>query len=566
MNAFVRGKILGNLNVSEWAVYIFYILCLYAAVSITYTGTVLGSPHVYIRIVVAFLILLTFVILERSSLDNDNRAFLTPFLLIFYVTGAAFYFTGDFLIYTYTIGVALISLTYMSPKGLVRYLGAISTVQFVLVVVMGQNLLGINFTMMQNYMALLTSIGVNFIIYLFCIRCSKALADLTEAKNVANDAAKAKGVFLSNMSHEIRTPLNAIIGMTAVGKSGSSSAEAALDKIENASQHLLGIVNDILDMSKLESGKLELASEHFNFKEMVGRIVNIMHLSAQDKQQELLVSLDDKIPTVLIGDDQRLTQVIMNLLSNAIKFTPNKGKVELNAYLINKDDEDCTIEISVTDSGIGISSEQQDNLFNVFFQAETSTSRKFGGTGLGLAISKNIVNLMDGSIKVQSELGKGASFIFTIKIRYGNQVDIVKIDKNDVDLSIGLTGNILIAEDIEINRDIIVALLEPTGLGIVCVENGVQAVHMFSEAPEKFDLIFMDVQMPEMDGYNATRNIRKLDVPQAKTIPIIAMTANVMKEDIEKCLRVGMDGHIGKPIELGVVLKTIKEYLNVKAG
>jgi len=522
---------------------------------------VLGTPHVYIRISVAVLTMVTFVLLERSSLSYDMRAFLMPFSMIFYITVAAFYFTGDFLIYTYTTGIALISLTYMSKKGLARYLIAIGGVQLFFIFVLGQNLMGASFSMVQNYMGLITSIGINFTIYLFCNRFSKAMNDLKDAKNAADAAAMSKSVFLSNMSHEIRTPLNAIIGMTAVGKAGGASAEDALDKVENASQHLLGIVNDILDMSKLESGKLELANEFFNFKEMIERVVNIVGVSTQDKQQELNIFVDEKIPEVLVGDDQRLTQVVMNLMGNAVKFTPKQGKISLNANLIKKDDEACTLEINVTDSGIGISPEQQTSLFSAFFQAESNTSRKFGGTGLGLAISKNIIDLMNGNIHVVSELGKGASFVFTVEMRYGSPSDIAKADESDDNLTHGLSGTLLIAEDIEINRDIIVALLEPTGLNIVCVENGIQAVSAFSEAPDKYDLIFMDIQMPEMDGYNATQHIRELDFAKAKNIPIIAMTANVLKEDINKCLQAGMNGHVSKPIELNVVLKTIKEYL-----
>jgi len=388
MNRFVQEKILGNRNVSQWAAYIFYVILLYSFVSIMYTALVLGAPYVYIRIAVAPLALFSFIFIERSSLSNDTRAFLTPFLLIFYVTVAAFYFFGDFLVYTYTIGTALISLTYMSPKGVWRYAITIGIVQFVLLFITGQNMLGPNFSMIQNYLGWITATTLNMVIYLFCKHWSKTRDDLTLAKNEADAAAKIKGDFLSNMSHEIRTPLNAIIGMTAVGNAGRAKPEEVLKKISNASEHLLNIVNDILNMSKLESGKFELNSEPFNFKTTVNRVADIITLTVQGKQQELDIYVDENIPPVLIGDDQRLMQVLMNLLGNAIKFTPNGGKIMLVVDLKSAEEDFCTLEISVTDSGIGMSAEQQESLFTTFFQAESSTARKYGGTGLGWRYQK----------------------------------------------------------------------------------------------------------------------------------------------------------------------------------
>jgi len=521
---------------------------------------------------------------------------------------------------------------------------------------------------------------------------------LKEALNKAMEASKAKSEFLSNMSHEMRTPLNAITGMTTIGKNAKDveRKDYALDKIQDASTHLLGVINDVLDMSKIEANMLELSPVEFNFEKMLQKVVAVVNFRVDEKQQNLSVHIDSTIPKTLIADDQRLAQVVTNLLSNAVKFTPEKGSIMLEARCMEEKNNYYTIQISVIDTGIGISEEQQKRLFNSFQQAESSTTRKYGGTGLGLAISKSIVEMMGGKIWVKSELDKGANFAFSIKVKRGetkekngllspdvnwsnirimvvdDDADILSyfkdithgfglscdtaasgkealrlVDNNGsyhiyfVDLKMpGMDGiqltrelkarasensvvimisaaewsaiadeakqakvdkfmskplfssiildvvkecigieeekkketqndmngifagrRILLVEDMEINREVVLALLEPTKLEIECAENGKEAVHMFSEAPSKYGLIFMDIQMPEMDGYEATRRIRSLKTPEAVHIPIIAMTANVFREDIEKCLSAGMDGHIGKPIDLEEVMEKLRAYL-----
>ncbi|MCL2721975.1 MAG: response regulator [Treponema sp.] len=569
------------------------------------------------------------------------------------------------------------------------------------------------------------------------VRTAGALKDITEEKNIllnteklraeAEAASMAKSNFLSNMSHEIRTPMNAIIGMTVIGKSAEDTQrkDYCLEKIENASQHLLGVINDILDMSKIEANKFELSEEEFDFEKMLQRVVNIIAFRADEKRQRLSVHIDKSIPRFLLGDDQRLAQVITNLLGNAVKFTPEEGSIKLDTRFLGKEGDFYKIQITVTDSGIGISEEQQEQLFQSFQQADSKTSRKFGGTGLGLVISKNIVELMGGQIGLTSELGNGSSFSITFCVKRGTKkasglseigvnwgnISIMAVDDDqeilnyfkeilqgfgsdcDTALSgqealalIGMNGmydiyfvdwkmpdmdgiklakelkarskspehtivimisaaewssiadkakkagvdkflskplfpsaiadviteaigshklpseaskennenfkgfKILLAEDVDINREIVETLLEPTFMEVDCAENGKEAVAKFEKFPDSYDLILMDVQMPEMDGLEATRRIRAIEKklieknsnyrklrgiksmefakqtpkqlsgnPQG--IPIIAMTANVFKEDVEKCLNAGMNNHIGKPLDINEFFRALRKYL-----
>jgi len=395
---------------------------------------------------------------------------------------------------------------------------------------------------------------------------------LQDALHKATAASSAKSEFLSNMSHEMRTPLNAIIGMTTIGRNAANieRKDYALDKISDASTHLLGVINDVLDMSKIEAHMLELSPVEFSFEKMLQKTVAVVNFRVDEKRQKLKVHIDKDIPANLIGDDQHLAQVITNLLGNAVKFTDEGGAINLDTRFLGEEDGLCTIQISVTDTGIGISAEQQARLFSSFQQAESSTTRKFGGSGLGLAISKSIVEMMGGRIWIESELGKGSTFAFTIQARRGIEDAIneaLNMDQRPLEETrISIDGlfsgrHIILAEDVAINREIVIALLEPTQLEIDCAENGREAVRLFSEAPQKYDMIFMDVQMPEMDGYEATRRIRALDIPNAKTIPIVAMTANVFREDVEKCIQAGMNSHVGKPLEFDEVINKLHYYL-----
>jgi len=432
------------------------------------------------------------------------------------------------------------------------------------------------------------------------------MTEILKARDRAEQASKAKSIFLANMSHEIRTPLNAIIGMTSIAKKTDEQErkDYCLEKISIASVHLLGVINDILDISKIEEDKFELSYTEFELHAMIQRVVNIFEFRLDEKKQNFIIDLDPNLPEKIITDDQRLTQVITNLLGNAVKFTPEGGDITLFVRrLDDKEPNFCALEFIVSDTGIGIPKEQQSNLFNSFVQVDSGIARKFGGTGLGLAISKKIVELMNGEIRIESEENKGSSFIFTIRAEIVNsQTQALKTSDAPVEETPAASGaldaedetdepvykgkRILLAEDVEINREIVVTVLEPLGLEIVEAEDGQKAYDLFRENPEAYDLIFMDIHMPGIDGYEATRLIRAFEAERNKNfpenpstsftegetrsnnrnlrkqIPIIAMTANVFREDVEHCLAAGMNDHVGKPLDFEMVSSKLKMYLN----
>jgi signal transduction histidine kinase/CheY-like chemotaxis protein len=410
--------------------------------------------------------------------------------------------------------------------------------------------------------------------YIRDLREQRAVEFLAKRQAEAEAANRAKSSFLATMSHEMRTPMNAIIGMTAIGKNagGIERKDYALGKIEGAAQHLLSVINNVLDISKIEAGKMELSPIEFDFEKMLQKVVSIINFRVDEKHQRLAINIDGGIPRFLVGDDNRLTQVIMNLLANAVKFSPEFGEIGLDASLVSEAESECELRVEVSDNGIGVTAEQEARLFGAFEQADSSTSREFGGTGLGLAISKRIVELMGGRIWIEPQPVKGSRFIFTVKLGRGRAAFGDGGGENR-----GVAGaaaeaapgaafegrNLLVAEDVEINREILSMLLEGTGLAIEFAENGTEAVEKVAAAPRKYDMVFMDVHMPRMDGLEATRRIRALPALSggAAPLPIIAMTANVFKSDIEACLAAGMDDHIGKPIDIDTVMEKLRKYL-----
>jgi signal transduction histidine kinase len=402
----------------------------------------------------------------------------------------------------------------------------------------------------------------------FMVYCQQmsGIMGLFEAIDRANQAGRAKSRFFANLSHEIRTPMNAIIGMTQIAERTKDPEEInrCIQQIKASSKHLLGLINDVLDISKIEDGKFKLANNAFELYQVIESIRVSMLQLAKNKSQTLLVDFHHLDDMRLLGDDMRLSQVLINLLGNAIKFTPEKGQVRLDISEFSHGPDSITLQFSVTDTGIGIAPEFLERMFKPFEQADNTISRNYGGTGLGLTISQHIVGLMGGSIRVESVLGQGARFTFSVRFERDTSSESTQDEQQKIKEELFDFSNyrILIADDVKVNRMIICSLLKETHIIIDEVENGNEAVEKILNSPTGYYLlVLMDMQMPVMDGCTATRVIRASQHPDAVTLPIIAMTANVFKEDVQEVLDAGMNGHIGKPVDIQIVLDTIRKTI-----
>ena len=402
-------------------------------------------------------------------------------------------------------------------------------------------------------------------------KLKKAKDITTEALQTAENANKAKTDFLSNMSHDIRTPMNAIIGMTSLIRHDAGNKAKVIeyaDKIDISSQHLLGIINDVLDMSKIEAGKTVFKYTDFSILDFITELNTIFHSQIDEKNQTLTIIKENIRHEWVNGDQVHLMQIFSNLVSNAVKYTQEGGKIQ---FLV----EECETKSSVyakyrflvSDNGMGMSADFKDIIFDAFTRAESSMTNKIQGTGLGMAITKNLVEAMGGTIDVESELGQGSCFEVLIDLRIAEDRFVSSAEQAEKDEPAGnvLKGmRFLCAEDNELNAEILMELLKIEGAECTICENGKRVLEAFEQsAPGDYDMILMDVQMPVMNGYEATKAIRRSSHELAKTIPIIAMTANAFSEDIQHSLAAGMNAHVSKPIEMKVLEKTIR---SIKSG
>ena len=402
-------------------------------------------------------------------------------------------------------------------------------------------------------------------------KLKKAKDITTEALQTAENANKAKTDFLSNMSHDIRTPMNAIIGMTSLIRYDAGNKDKVIeyaDKIDISSQHLLGIINDVLDMSKIEAGKTVFKYNDFSILNFIQEINTLFQSQIDEKKQTLTIIKENIRHEWVNGDQVHLMQIFSNLLSNAVKYTQEGGKIQ---FLV----EECETKSSVyakyrflvSDNGMGMSADFKETIFDPFTRAESSMTNKIQGTGLGMAITRNLVKAMGGTIDLESELGQGSCFEVLIDMRIAEERTIAlvaqeEIDEQDDNILQGM--KFLCAEDNELNAEILMELLKIEGAECIICENGERVLETFEQsAPGDYDMILMDVQMPVMNGYEATKAIRRSSHELAKKIPIIAMTANAFSEDIQHSLAAGMNAHVSKPVEMKVLEKTIR---SIKSG
>ncbi len=400
---------------------------------------------------------------------------------------------------------------------------------------------------------------------------------LLEACKAAERANAAKSDFMSRMSHDIRTPMNAIIGMTEIAVRHLDERERVLDcleKITVSSKHLLSLINEVLDMSKIESGKIELSEEEVNLAGLIDNLVTMIRPSVQQNHHDLDVHIANVEHQYVLGDPVRMQQVFMNILGNSVKYTPNGGKLALEVYEkpSGMDGYGC-YEFVFTDNGMGMSKEFLEKLFEPFSREESSRVNKIEGTGLGMAIARSIARKMNGDIIVESELGKGSRFTVRLSLKLGNQVapDQKSEEAQEQEMVQALSKEalaekrLLLVEDNELNREIAVELISQTGVSVDSAENGQEALACFEKMPENhYDMIFMDIQMPVMDGYEATAKLRRLARRDAPQIPIIAMTANAFAEDIRKSREAGMNEHLTKPLDIGALMKCLEKWLGEK--
>ena len=405
---------------------------------------------------------------------------------------------------------------------------------------------------------------------------------LQEALDEAQRASAAKTAFLSNMSHDIRTPMNAIIGYTQLARRDGVSDEEVqtyLEKIDNSSQFLLELINDILEMSRIESGKMEIENARTDLCCVMSHIRNMFTDQMKQKKIDFTIKGENVTNTLVICDEHRLNRVLMNLVSNAYKFTPEGGHVSVVLAQTDQTDETATYEFRVKDDGIGMTPEFAEKIFEAFERERNSTDSGIQGTGLGMSISKSIVDLMGGTIRINTAPGQGSEFIVTLTFPVVEAADnvcsasafsqsvegcpISAPDSSDDAVPVNFTGKkLLLAEDNEVNREIALIVLHEKGFEVDVAENGQIAVDkVMASAAGYYDAVLMDVQMPVMNGYNATKAIRALEDPELSQIPVIAMTANAFQEDIELEHEAGMTAHITKPIDVDEMIKVLAEYV-----
>lgn len=392
---------------------------------------------------------------------------------------------------------------------------------------------------------------------------------LSEALLEAEAANKAKTAFLSSMSHELRTPMNAIIGLNRIAMSDAGISEKTreyLEQIGSSASHLLKIINDILDMSSIESGHMVVRKEEFNLEGLLQQVHSMIGIECHEKNLEYTYETDEELKHHFIGDDMKLKQILINILNNSVKFTESGGKVSLKAQKVGGYNGMTTVRFTLSDTGIGMEPGYMDKLFDAFSQEDLSNTNKHGSTGLGLAITKNYIDMLGGTITVDSKKGVGTTFVVTLTLENSHNTSAKETSGEDNIDQLILDGcRVLLAEDIMVNARIMMKVLEMRNIKVDHAENGRIAVDMFAESDEGYyDAILMDMRMPEMDGLEATMIIRAMERKDAKTIPIIAVTANAFDEDIRNSMQAGLNAHLSKPVEPNEIYRVLASFITSK--
>ncbi|MDR0434001.1 MAG: bacteriohemerythrin [Gracilibacteraceae bacterium] len=399
---------------------------------------------------------------------------------------------------------------------------------------------------------LILLLPLSALLYFVCGR-SESRRERAEREDLVS-RSQDLGFFLAGLSHELRAPMNAIMGMSGAAQDTDDprGKDDCLRGIDDAAAQMLGVINDILDMAKIESGKLELANEEFDFADMLRRCADEFQPLARAKRQNFILRIDDDIPDILIGDELRLTQVIVTLLANVVKSTPEGGSFRLEARLAREDDLSCSLKVKI--GGVCPYPQEQENSADVFRREDDRRTRRYGGAGVGIAVAERIVEMMGGRMRAVTQTDGGAAYAFITRLQ--------RCAPGGLNPGESFRGyNILLAEDVAINREIVLALLEPLEVNVDCAENGAEAVRLFASAPERYDLILLDIQMPEMSGYEAAHRIRAMqNSPRAALTPIVAMT-DVRGDDTDKYLQAGMDDWVEKPIDFEELLSKLRKYL-----
>jgi len=559
MISFLQKHVLGGVGENANAPHILIVFFIYTAFSISYY--ILSGPQYMLAwLITCVLFNSSFILLHRSRLSADILSFLAPATALGILSTHAAFFGNNYQIFLLTIGGAMISLTYMKPKGMALYISITTALQLFFLLGLNRNLMGESFAMSNNYANLIFAVCLNSIVYFFCVIYSKLF--------------KAKGVFLSNTSHEIRTPVSAVLGISEImlqKKDMSPETEEAFARIHNSSKLLLGIINDVLDFSRLEEGKLSILKKRYDLAGVISSVAHPHYAYMGNKDIKFNVDIDKNLPMFLIGDALRIEQIVMNLLSNAFKYT-EQGTVDFELKFVAHKEDGIALLFTIRDTGIGMTQKQLETVFNDYTRFHEQEKSNIGGTGIGMSIVNKLIKLMNGQIRMQSAVGKGTTVVVSIPQKIASK-EVLGADNvarlknfeyaNSEDNKFSFTpepmpyGKVLLVDDIETNLYVAKGLLAFYDLNVETCNDGYETLEKIKQGAT-YDLVLMDYMMPVMNGTQTMEEMRKLGYKGA----IVVLTANAIAGSKEKYIDSGFDGYLSKPIiteELnGILVEFIK--------